>query len=118
METLELIRYYEADDYLFDKFEEDITNATLTYSMEQLILTGLTSEEDMLKALQKSIQVCALTGAKINQHFKKIFVFDSKTGSIHTNWLMSKKGFNLMIIHSPLLNERIARWLWELAERN
>jgi hypothetical protein len=116
MDTFHITRYSSYNNFPSDEFEDALSSAALRYSLEHLILTGMTSGDDILKALQKSIQVCALTGVNSRHHFRKIFVFDSTTGALHTDWLMSKKGFNLMIIHSPLLNEKIARWHWQLAE--
>jgi hypothetical protein len=28
---------------------------------------------------------------------------------------MTKKGLNLMVMQTPSMNEKMARWLWELA---
>lgn len=116
METFHITRYSYNNNFSFDEFEDAVTNAALLYSTEHLLLTGLTTAEDIFKAIQQSIRVCALTGEKSSHHFKRIYVFDSSTGALHSDWRMSRKGFNLVVIHSPLLNEHIARWHWQLAE--
>ena len=84
--------------------------------MRHLLLTGTMSQEDFAEALQKSMQVCAFAGIDTKAHFKKIYVSDSKTGAIYSDWLMSKKGFNLMIMQCQSLNEQSAHWLWKLAD--
>lgn len=117
MEILHVVQYsnYSTPTGLND-FEEALGYSMRCYSMRHLLLTGLMSQEDFAEALQKSMQVCAYAGIDTKAHFKKIYVSDSKTGAIYSDWLMSKKGFNLLIMQSPSLNEQIARWLWKLAD--
>jgi hypothetical protein len=74
------------------------------------------SEEQLLEALQKSEQVCRLLGVNSVQHFKKIYVYDPAASSMHIDWRMTKKGLNLMVMQTPSMNEKMARWLWELAD--
>ena len=69
-----------------------------------------------MEALQKSMQVCHLAGINSKHHFKKIFVFDSSIGTLLVDWRMSKTGFNLLVIQIPLADQKVAAWLWKLAE--
>lgn len=97
-------------------FEEAIYDSMLLYSLRHLAFTGHTPTQSMLDTLQKALQICALAGINSKQHFKQIYVFDANTGTLYVDWLMSKKGFNLMVMQSPTINPDMARWLWELAE--
>ncbi|MEI7584113.1 hypothetical protein [Runella sp.] len=117
MEILHVVHYsgYSTPTGLND-FEEALGYSMRCYSMRHLLLTGTMSQEDFAEALQKSMQVCAFAGIDTKAHFKKIYVSDSKTGAIYSDWLMSKKGFNLMIMQCQSLNEQIAHWLWKLAD--
>jgi len=99
-----------------DEFEEALRDSTLHYSMRHIILAGITSQENVAAAMERAMQVCSLAGVNIRYHFKQVYVSNENTGAVYTDWLMSRKGFNLMIMQSPELNEQIARWLWELAE--
>jgi hypothetical protein len=74
------------------------------------------SQENILEALQKSLQVCQLAGINSKQHFKKIYIYDDVVNSIHIDWKMSKRAVNLMATQIPTQNEKTARWLWELAD--
>ena len=98
-----------------NEFEEAFYNSMLRYSLRHLTFTENTSQENIMEVLQKSLQVCYLAGVDGKRHFKKIYVFDTGTGALHIDWLMSKKAFNLMVIQTSSLNEKMARWLWELA---
>jgi len=73
------------------------------------------SEQLIQEALQKSLEVCCLLGIKSERHFKKIYVFDAMVGSLQADWIMSRNGFNLMVMQIPSINPEIAQWLWELA---
>jgi hypothetical protein len=102
--------------FMPNEFEEAFYNSTLRYSLRHLKFTENYAQENIMEVLQKSLQVCYLAGVNSKHHFKKIYVFDSNTGTLHIDWLMSKNGFNLMVIQTASVNEKMARWLWELAE--
>jgi hypothetical protein len=115
METYDIAHYLtDQSQFAIREFEEALNHSTLRYSMRHIVLTGIDSQENMMNALRKSMKICALAGVNSKHHFKQIYVFDAATGVVHADWLMSKKGFNLMIMQAPSLNEPIARWLWEL----
>ena len=97
-------------------FEEAFYNSKLKYSLQHLSFDKNISQETITVALQKALQICLLAGVNSKYHFKKIFVFDPQTKSLYADWLMSKKGFSLMIMQIPLQNKHIARWMWGLTE--
>lgn len=98
-----------------DEFEEALRYSELRYSMRHIVLTTAVTLENLQEALQKCMRVCHLAEINSSEHFKPLYIFDPLTGTIHTDWVMSKKGFSLMIMQLPL-NEQTARWLWELAD--
>lgn len=98
------------------EFEEALQDSMRRYSLRHLNFLDDISEEQILEALQKSMQVCHLAGVSSVQHFKKIYVYDPEMSAIQIDWQMTKKGLNLMIMQTPSLNERMARWLLELAD--
>jgi len=117
METYHIVHYSESPNPSgFAEFQEALGYSMRRYSMRHCLLTGVVSQEHFMDALQKSMQICLLVGIDSKKHFKKIYINDTETGVLYTDWLMTKKGFNLLIMQSPLLNEQIARWLWELSD--
>jgi hypothetical protein len=117
MSKTHVIHYYLNENKLFNNhFEEAFYHSKLKYSLRHLSFTENISEEIIQEALKKSLQVCYLAGINSKHHFKQIFVFDEKSNSLYTDWLMSKKGFNLMIMQISSINESVARWLWQLAD--
>ena len=111
-----IIRYSSNNHHHFSRdFEEAFHDSKLQYSLRHLTFTGDVSQENLMDALEKSIQVCIFLGINSKHHFKKIYVSDQINQTIQVDWLMSKKGFNLMQI--PSLNEEMAKWLWTLAEK-
>jgi hypothetical protein len=104
------------NQFMMNEFEEALHNSMRRYSLRHLDFMEDVSEEQIMEALQKSMQVCRLAGVNSVQHFKKIYVYDSEVSTMHIEWRMTKKGLNLMVMQSPSMNERLARWLWELAD--
>ena len=98
------------------EFEDAFYNTKRRYSLRHLVFSGDVSQENIMVALQKSIQICNLASINSRHHFKKIYVYDAALTTLCIDWRMSKKGFNLMIMQLPSLNEKIARWLWELTD--
>ncbi|WP_395066481.1 hypothetical protein [Flavobacterium sp.] len=116
MKTYPIIPFHKHDYFSNLKdFEESIHNSKLNFSLLQLAFTENISNENIVEALQKSLQICALAGIESKRHFKKVYIYDATIKTMHLDWRMSKKGFNLMVMQFPSLNENKARWLWELA---
>jgi hypothetical protein len=104
------------NEFMMNEFEEALQNSMRKYSLRHLNFMDGISQEQLLEALQKSMQVCRLAGISSVQHFKKIYVYDPEISTMHIDWRMTKKGLNLMIMQTPSINEKMARWLWELAD--
>jgi len=102
--------------FTINNFEEAFENSMRRYSLRQMNFMENISEEQILESLQKSMQVCRLAGVNTVQHFKKIYVYDPAVSSMQIDWRMTKKGLNLMVMQTPSMNEKMARWLWELAD--
>ena len=100
--------------FVVSEFVEAVHNSKLIYSLNHLITIQNISQEDAMEALQKSLQVCYLIDVNSKHHFKQIFVFDATTKTLYVDWLMSKKGFNLIVTQLSSLNKNTAHWLWEL----
>ena len=99
-----------------NEFEDAFYNSRLQYSLRHVAIIENISQEDLMDALQRSLQICRLAGFNSKHHFKKIYVFDSTSGVMYTDWLMNKNGFNLMVMQLSSLSEKRARWLWGLAD--
>ncbi len=98
------------------EFEDAFYDSMLVYSLFDLSGLGNISEENALQALQKSIETCCLAGININHHFKQVYIFDTSIHTLRADWRLSRTGLNLIIIQVPFLNNKIAVWIWKLAE--
>jgi hypothetical protein len=117
MATINIVSYsVDQSPFVIAEFEEVMRSSMLRYSMKHLLLAGVTSEENFNQMLTRSIQVCQYAGIRVDDHFRQIFVFAPATGTTYTDWLMSKKGFKLMLMQNPDLNENMAHYLWEIAD--
>lgn len=102
--------------FMMSDFEEALQNSMRRYSLRHLNFMDDVSQEQISEALQKSMQVCRLAGINSVHHFKKIYVYDPEVSAMHIDWRMTKKGLNLMVMQTSSMNEKMARWLWELAD--
>lgn len=102
--------------FMMNDFEEALHTSMRKYSLRQLNFLDNITQEQILEALQKSMQVCHLAGVNSIQHFKKIYVYDAEVSTMHIDWQMTKKGLNLMVMQTKSMNEKMARWLWQLAD--
>lgn len=99
-----------------DNFEEIFLASMRRYSIRHLPLPHEVSQDSILEALQKSLKVCQMAGIDGTHHFKKVFVYDADVQSVQIDWQMTKRGLNLMAMHSPELNEQMALWLCKMAD--
>lgn len=118
--TSNAMTYYpiKSQSFYNRKFEEAFHDTMLVYSLLDLAILGDLSEENFQKALQQSIETCYLAGINSNYHFKQVYVFDNTIGTLRIDWRLSKTGLNLIIIQTPLLNNKMAIWQLKLAENN
>jgi hypothetical protein len=117
MATFSLTHYFGGPDFAeLDAFEEAWCQSRRCYSLRHLLALGIVSPELMMEALEKALQICSLAGVNIREHFKQIYVFDAAAGATRTDWLMSKKAFNLVITQYPALNGQVAAWVCELLD--
>ena len=45
-------------------------------------------------------------GRESKLHFKKIYIYDDAKHTYYTEWIMSQKGFNLLMMQFPLLDQK------------
>jgi hypothetical protein len=117
MNTINITPYHEGYTHTaLGDFEETLQGSMLVYSMRHLVSAGITSRESFGTALGRAKQVCSYAGIDTAYHFRQVYVYDAEAASIDTDWWMSRQGFKLIIMQYPHINERLARWLWELSD--
>lgn len=93
-----------------NEFEEAFYSTRFQFSLRHLAFTGNDLLENIKDALYKSLQICNLAGVNSQYHFKQIYVFDEDSRTMDIDWLMSKNGFNLMVMQIESLNTKKALW--------
>jgi hypothetical protein len=102
-------------------FSNQDTEEAFYYSIRKFSLIKIPnkkriSQEKLMEALEKSLRICQMAGINSKQHYKKIYVYNPEIQTIHIDWRMSKRGFNLMLMQMSSENEKMAKWLWELSD--
>jgi hypothetical protein len=86
----------------------------MRYGVDDLIEAGFLSETDALKAIQDSINWLVLSGQEPKQYFYSCYICDPTDNTVYRHWKMNKKGFITVIIHAPVLTQRLAKIRWKL----
>ncbi|WP_310558444.1 hypothetical protein [Flavobacterium sp.] len=109
---------YATENYLsfLKELKESILYSKLQYTSFDLQLINDISNDEIDESIKNAISICHLVGIESKYHFKKIYVFDVDYKIINTEWRMSKKGFNLVVMQFQKLNQKKAIWLWKLAD--
>jgi hypothetical protein len=109
---------YATENYLafLAALKESILYANLQFCIKDLQLIQEMSDNEMDKAIIKAISICHFVGIESKFHFKKIYTFDADKNTIKTDWRMSKKGFNLVVMQFQKINQKNAIWFWQLAD--
>lgn len=117
MSTINIIPYHaDYSHHALADFEEILHYSMLRYSMLHLISEGVTSRDSFNEALQKAMKVCSYAGIDMSRHFKQVYAYDTETGVMDIDWIMSKRGLKLIIMEYPELNRQFAQWLWEWSD--
>lgn len=100
-----------------NEFDDGFYNPKLKYSLRHLAFIDNISNEVLVDALKKALQICHLANINSRQHFKQVYLFDENSGMLQSDCFMSKNGFNLMLMQMPSINEKLAAWIWKLSEQ-
>jgi hypothetical protein len=117
MVTINIIPYSpEYSHSALADFEEIVHQSMLKYSMLHLIQQGVTDRESFQQALQQALMVCRYAEIRLSDHFRQVYAYDTETGELDTDWLMSKRALKLIVMQHPELNKQMSRWLWDQSE--
>ncbi len=116
METYAITLYLQQQrSHAIDEFDEALRYRELRFQLRHLLQAGFSPTSNISEALQKAMEVCRLAGINPREHFRPLYVFDAVTGNLTLDWMMSKRGFTLLLMQLPA-TELTACWLWKLAD--
>jgi hypothetical protein len=102
MSTINIIPYsIEHHQALIADFEEMMQWPALEYSMLTLIQQGVTTRQEFSEAFQKMLRMSHHGGINLTHHLVQVYAYDIETGTMDTDWLMSRKGLTLIILQYP-----------------
>src|SRR5687768_3418697 len=113
MDTISLLRYNMGISHEMEDFAEILHSIDFKYNTGHLVRAGLKAS-DIGPAINKAMKVCLLNNIDTWEHFRSLYVFDEKRGSIYCDWRMTKQGFTLAVLNAPEMHMAIAHWQWEL----
>lgn len=117
MNIMQIHRYSEFSSQSdCNRWTDSYYESKLKFSLRNLTFVGDISNESIMEALQRSMCICKCAGIDSRHHYKQIYIYDPINSVLQMDWLMSKAGFNLVVIQIPSLNEKMSKWIWKLAE--
>ncbi len=116
METYAITLYLQQQRAVaIDEFDEALRYQDLRYQLRHLWQAGFSPADNIQQALQRAIEVCRMANINPREHFRPLYVFDSVTGNVSVDWMMSKRGFTLLMLQLPA-TEQTASWWWQLSD--
>lgn len=104
-----LVRYgsaFNASENFLQRLEEKLRAKELSYYASGLLGLGLKNESELEIALSKAMEVICSAKITCSNHFKKIYV--SRSGQLHTDWLVSALGMRMIIMQASSHNPELA----------
>ena len=101
----------------FDEYLEDLMEKNIYYRAGSLSTTGFDLTEDIYDAVYKAMRIMGRGGFPLQQHFKRIYVWDEKAGAVRPDWMMSRMAMALTVLNGPAENPVVGKTqLWLLRQ--
>jgi hypothetical protein len=104
----EIITHHELEDFL-----EATQLIQFKFNSRHLIMAGLHPDE-IQDAINRAMKVCTMNSIDTTDHFRVLYVFNKEKGDLYGDWQMTREGFMLVVMNTPVTNTDIARWQWKL----
>jgi hypothetical protein len=116
MSTTSITRYEIITHHELEDFVEATHRIQFRYNSRHLIMAGLHPDE-IYEAIVRAMKVCTINHVDTTDHFRILYVFNHEKGGLYTDWQMTREGFMLVVINTPVSNDAIAQWQWNLVNR-
>lgn len=97
-------------DEIISRFKEAVNDIELCYTISDLYRAGIETENDLNKALQKTIHILHLANLDTTHYIKKIYVTEIDSGKTYIDWRMNKISFFFVLLNSECQNSLILQW--------
>jgi hypothetical protein len=108
--------YETSPHHELDDFIEAIQLIQFQFNSRHLIMAGLHPDE-IQDAINRAMKVCTINHVDTTDHFRVLYLFNNEKGGIYSDWQMTREGFMLVVLNTPVTNSTIARWQWKLINR-
>lgn len=100
-----------------EEFMKQLKELSLVaYASEAAKEMGFSNNEEMVKAVQRSIRICENSGVPTEGNFKP--VYKCSADGIEFDWKLSSLAYNLVCINGESINPKVAHKQIELLKYN
>lgn len=111
---LMLANHTELSNIYIDDFIDNLKNSSLEFDSEDLRSFGITSNNQIEKAIDRARLTCSLSGLDLSWHFHAYYI--GMNGEVQHAWKLSKLAFLLALYKADALKSDTANFQTEMAE--
>lgn len=97
---------FPSDNFLHKIAEQLIDHNLLYYATEASCEMEFETEEELLNAVHRAMELCISVGLPVNEHFKPIY--KSCPDGIHFDWKLSVLAYQLVKLNGEPSNHHVA----------
>ena len=101
-----IVAPFPSDNFFYQIAEQLIDENLSHYASEASAEMKFESEEELLNAVHRSIELCYSAGLPVNQNFKRIY--KSCPDGIHVDWKISILAYQLIKLNGDATNPHVA----------
>jgi hypothetical protein len=113
MPTTSIARYEIITHHELDDFVEAAHLIQFRFSSHHLIMAGL-HPGDIPESISRAMNVCTINNVDTKDHFRVLYLFNTEKEGLYSEWQMTREGFMLVVLNTPVINSSIARWQWKI----
>ncbi|MFA0960502.1 hypothetical protein AB9P05_01720 [Roseivirga sp. BDSF3-8] len=97
-----------------DAFQEALDNHELRFTSRNLQEFGFDTYGELSQAINRAMQVCALSGMPVDKHFRCVYLSDEVSKTVCQDWKLSKLAYTLVLLNGKPENPMTSRMQVEL----
>ena len=100
-----------------EAFRNAVEDMRLIFKASRLCEAGMTSLDELTRAVEQAMKVCIIGGIPIRNHFKAYYIADENHREMIKDWKLSKLGFALVMLNGDIENPMVGKLQLELIQK-
>ncbi|MEP1094192.1 MAG: damage-inducible protein D [Cyclobacteriaceae bacterium] len=100
-----------------EAFRNAVEDMRFIFKASRLCEAGMTSSEELIRAVEQAMKVCIISGIPVRNHFKAFYIADEGQHDMTRDWKLSKLGFALVMLNGDAENPMVGKLQLELIRK-